>query len=194
MLLLSTKALSAADVAYTVEITDMLGTPITAAKAGDLFQAYVFVHDLRGVGASGGVWAAYVDLTYDLDYVDWVAGSISWGPQFPNMRAGIIDEPNRPVDEVGGFGGFSPPGCDPAQLLFTVTGQVHDPVPGGVVLFSLNQADASPAHDTLVFGSNDPITAMSFGEDSLVVREPVSLALLGVGAIVVALRRRARIG
>ena len=175
-----------ADVAYTVEITDVADADIVQAAPGDQFKAWVYVQDLRGLGATGGVFTGYADLTYDLDYVDW--SSIVVDPFFGNAQSGTIVEANRLVDEAGGMDGFTPPG-DSRQLLFTVTGQVHNSCPYGVVTFSLSEAGISPTHDTLVFGSNDAVTDMTFGQDTLIVPEPASLSLLALGGLV-ALRRR----
>ncbi len=185
----------AQDVEYALRLTDLGGAELPQDMHGNYvglpgvrYNAEVWVDDLRSVGASGGVYAGYIDLVYDKDLVDWIGGSIVYDPDDPGFKNGLsgtVDEPNRLLDELGAFqSSFTPPGADPAQYLCRVTFEVKAGLTElDTVLFSLDAADLSPAHDTLVYGSNDPVSAISFGSAPLVVPEPGSMLLLGVASL-----------
>ena len=160
-------------VAYRVVLTNMGGVELATDGSGNYivspgqdFLAEVWVGDLRDVGSAGGVFAAYLDLVYDVDEMDYVPGTLVVDSFFANAQSGTIDESGQRVDEVGGFDGFTAPGAYPAQLLFTVQGQVHSDAPDStVVTIGADPADVLPAHDTLLFGLNDfvPVSEISFG-------------------------------
>ncbi len=127
----------------------------------------------------------------------------SWGtlhrPAFEPLEPrlllnGTINDPAQLVDECGGFGGFTPTG-DARQSVFTVTVQAHNPVASlTVVTFSLNGADSSPAHDTLVFGNNFSIMDLGFGSGAVtVVPEPATLSFFGIGAFFACRRKRKKV-
>lgn len=124
------------------------------ALAGTTIQAQVYVDDLRNVGAAGGVQAAFADLVYDTDLIDWVANSLTIGAGFTASSSGTILEAQQRVDEAGGLSTSpTPTGADPKRLLFRVNGQMKSNVaPGSTTNLSLDRAGDLPAHDTFVFG------------------------------------------
>ena len=207
MVFFSAGVLQGAIVEYTVVVTDMSSVELAKDGSGNYivspgqnFLAEVWVDDLRAdVGAAGGVFAAYADLVYDVDEMDWViTGPASPEPQativvdsfFANAQSGTINEPSQLVDEAGGFDGFTAPGADPARLLFTVQGVVHnDATFDSIITIQTESADVSPTHDTLVFGSNDAVQDIAYGSATL-VPEPMTLSLLAMAGIAALCRRR----
>ncbi len=142
--------------------------------AGTGFQARVFVDDLRNVGAAGGVMAAFADLAYDNDLVDWVAGSLTIGPDFANSTSGAILEAQQLVDEAGGHSTSAvPTGADPKRLLFSVNGLMKsNAAPGSRMNLSLDRAGVQPDHDTLVFGLTGVVPATFQSVEVLVPQFP----------------------
>jgi subtilisin-like proprotein convertase family protein len=124
------------------------------ALAGTTVQAQVYVDDLRVVGAAGGVQAAFADLAYDTDLIDWVANSLTIAADFATSSSGTILEGQQLIDEAGGVSTSAvPTGADPKRLLFTVSGQMKSNAPPGSTMhLTLNRADDVPAHETFVFG------------------------------------------
>jgi len=204
VLVLASQVQGAIKAGFTVQIVDTADNPIAQVVAGQQFKAKVYVQDLRGLGATGGVFSAFADLTYDLDYMDWVVtGSPTPAPQptiqvapfFANFLSGTIDEPNRLVDEAGGMGGFTPPG-DAMQLLFTITGEVplSNTGPLTAVTFAANPAEGATL-DLSLYGLGtalDRINEATYGTAQLMVPtpEPGTLGLLAFGVLMGLSRRR----
>jgi hypothetical protein len=130
--------------------------------------AEVYVEDNRTIGPAG-VRQAFADLAYDNDLIDFDPASLEYGPTFTSGRAGTVDEANQLIDEAGGMATVAP--ATPArQLLFRVHGVIKtDALAEQILTLSLNQADASPAHDTLLFNNNQPINA-SYESETIVVK------------------------
>src|SRR5262245_60925722 len=76
-----------ATVQYKLETTDLLGNPIASVVPGGDFLLRAFVQDLRPLGATRGVFAAYTDVTYDATKAS-VNGGISYGASYPNGQSG----------------------------------------------------------------------------------------------------------
>ncbi len=131
------------------------------------FTAEVYVDDQRTVNAAG-VRQAFADLVYDNDLIDWNVGSLSFGASYSSGQTGAIDEPNQLVDEAGGIAPVQTGGT--RQLLFRVNGTVKSAaLRDQTFILSLNPADASPAHDTLLFGAAQPVVA-SYDSETVVVQ------------------------
>jgi hypothetical protein len=130
--------------------------------------AEVYVDDNRTTGAAG-VRQAFADLVYDNDLIDFDPATLEIGPAFTSGRAGTVDETNQMVDEAGGVAPTAP-GNGNRQLLFRVRGTVKDnALAEQTFSLSLNAADVSPAHDTLLFNSAQPVQA-SYESEPLVVK------------------------
>ena len=166
-------------VSYTIVLTNAAGAELSrdeggrySAAAGAEITAQVFVDDRRAAGAAGGVRAAFADLTYSNDLMDWDVNSLVIAPGFSTSRSGTVDEPNSLVDEAGGVGSVAP-GSDPAQLLFSVRGVISPSAPAGAMFdVDLGPADILPAHQTLVFGSAAPATAAYESETVVILAHP----------------------
>jgi hypothetical protein len=130
--------------------------------------AEVYVDDNRTIGAAG-VRQAFADLAYDNDLIDFDPATLEFGPTFTSGRTGTVDEANQIVDEAGGIAPVQPQSAD-RQLLFRVRGTVKpDALAEQTFNLSLNPADQSPAHDTLLFGATQPVQA-SYEIEPIVVK------------------------
>jgi len=130
-------------------VTDLGGNPITSITQGGDFIVRATVEDLRP--SPQGVFAAYVDVTYDSSK-GAVDGPIAFGSQYPNGREGNASVPSQ-IDEVGAFDGFFPIGGGPKHLFsvpFTATN-------AGALSFNLDPADLLPQHNVLLFGISGAI-------------------------------------
>ena len=158
-------------VSYSITFTDPAGQAITAVRCGQEFKAVVWVDDLRGSGAAGGVRAGYVDLDCDAA-AQWLPGTIVYGPGFDAATAGSVSADGITIDEAGAHRGDQlPPPGDAPQVLFTVTGRVQSSITASAVGFRLGPGDDTPAHDTWLYGSAEglPTAALTFGEGRLAV-------------------------
>ena len=145
---------------------DLLGRYFVSPGLGII--AEVYVDDNRTIGPAG-VRQAFADLVYDNDLIDFDPASLEIAPAFSSNRAGTVDEPNQIVDEAGGVAPTAP-GNGNRQLLFRVRGTVKpEALPEQTFTLSLNPADASPAHDTLLFNNAQPVQA-SYESEPLVVK------------------------
>ena len=139
-------------VSIRLETTDLEGNVITTANVGDEFQLRAYVRDLQG-DSTGGVFAAFLDVTYDSALASPVDDEIEHAPLFQNGVSGDISVAGE-FDEIGGFSNsLSPLGTD-EQLLFTVTLNADS---AGDLVFSSNPADNQPANDVLIFNSNNAV-------------------------------------
>jgi hypothetical protein len=139
------------------------------ALAGTSFQAQVYVEDARSVGASGGVQAAFADLSRDLSSVTWMPGSLAINVKFATSRSGSINTVQEMVDEAGGVRASTPVvGAGIGELLFTVTGTVSQSTPPGTIINFTTSAATGAGHTTTVFGSSTPVAA-TYGTAQLIV-------------------------
>ncbi len=113
------------EVAFRLEVTDLAGKPITQTIPGSDFFLLVWVRDQREFASPAGVYAAYLDVTYDDDLLAVLASDnargfdIEYGTAFENGHKGSADTPGL-IDEVGAFQtGFAPLGPG-EHLLFWV--------------------------------------------------------------------------
>ncbi len=128
--------------------------------------AEVYVDDQRTVNAAG-IRQAFADLVYDNDLIDW-SGTLSFGPSYGTGQTGTIDEANQLVDEAGAIAPVQTGGA--RQLLFRVAGTVKGTAQRDQTFtLSLDSADDSPAHDTLLFNSASPVVA-SYDSETIVVQ------------------------
>lgn len=141
------------------------------ALAGTTIQARVYVNDLRSVGAAGGVFSAFADLTRDNAGITW--GSLVISANFPSAQSGVIDGVNQIVDEAGGLAGLTPTGAGTPRLLFTVNGALAQALtPGTVINVTPDAADQILAHPTTIYGSSDPVSASYVGAKMIIPIHP----------------------
>lgn len=134
-------------VVIRLETTDLLGNPIDTALVGDDFLLRAFVEDPNAT-ASGGVFAAYFDVTYESTFAS-VDGAITYGASYPFVQSGSTATPGE-IDEVGASISGAPLG--PGEFLlfsipFTATTE-------GTVHFASNVADVLPIHKILLSGGS----------------------------------------
>lgn len=142
-----------------LETTDLEGSPISSALEGREFLLRGFVEDLRQ--RPTGVFAAYVDVTYEQDLVlPADGGDIVYGDHFPNAHAGNTSTPGL-IDEVGAVANLDPLG-DGEYLLFSVPMVATKE---GTVTLAADPADLLPFHHTLLFGHDDIVATehISYG-------------------------------
>lgn len=146
-----------------LEVTDLDGNVITNADVGDEFQVRTYIQDLRDGDEAQGVFAAYLDVTYD-DQLASVTAAPAFGTTYANGRSGDISTDGL-IDEVGAFAGGTPLLSD-EYLLFTVNMRADAE---GTLTFGSNAADVLPVRETLFFGTLDPVTEadIDFGSAQL---------------------------
>ena len=169
------------DVAYKVEIinpiNDVPYSGMAEITEGSEFEVRVSVRDSRvGVAEEeAGVYAAYLDLVYDSEYLEIVPATLRHGQIFTDIQhsdasvAGLLDE-------VGGVQGGISNFVRGSQFmeLFTVDFIATKSTVGRGITLELNQADVHPLHDTVVIS---PPTAISgdhsfFGVANLTIQAP----------------------
>ena len=134
---------------FRLQVADLNGNPIDAIASGKSFQLQVFVEDIRDEAL--GVFAAYLDVTYDVDHVQ-LDGSINYGSSFPNVRLGSTATAGL-IDEAGATAGTDELGAG-EYLLFSIPLVAQT---AGQADFSANPADDLPIHDSLLLGINAPL-------------------------------------
>lgn len=132
-----------------VEIVDVYGAPIDTIEAGTAFTANVYVRDVRE--AAQGVSAAYFDLLYN-SALAGIEADIIYGTGFTGAQSGDTFSVAGLVDEVGATFVGSPDANE--QLLFQVPMIANQ---AGILDFTLEAADVSPAHDCFLFGEADAL-------------------------------------
>ena len=88
-------------VGVRLEVTDLEGNVITTADVGDQFQLNAYVQDLRGEDA-GGVFGAYVDVTYDSALASVGDSEIEYGTTYTNGKDGSTTTAGE-IDEAGHY-------------------------------------------------------------------------------------------
>ncbi|HEY2840405.1 MAG TPA: GEVED domain-containing protein, partial [Pirellulales bacterium] len=142
------------------------------ALAGTTIQARVFANDLRSVGAAGGVFSAFADLTRDNAGITWSSLIVN-SAIFPNAQSGAIDGVNQIVDEAGGLAGLTPTGAGTPELLFSVNGAIAQSLtPGTVVNVTPDAADNMVSHPTTIYGSPSAVSASYTGAKFIIPLDP----------------------
>jgi hypothetical protein len=129
----------------------LTGLPITSPlDVGQEFEVRISVQDARGgiLPADAGLYAAFMDVLYDADFVDVKpsATPITFGDNYQNFKQGVVGVPGV-VNELGAAqGNFTPLGNGVevlASMIFITKAE-------GTATIQLDPADMSPAHDTVV--------------------------------------------
>jgi hypothetical protein len=159
-------------VSYTIKLTNLSGEELSKdsdghyqLRPGESFRAAVYVDDLRDAGDSGGILAAYANLTSSSTIFDWSAGTLTYGPSFTLGQTGTIDADSCAILVGGGTGGETPAGADPAQLLFTVDGTMRSNAAGSAVL---SLSSAGEGYDTQLYGDDQLVEGnLQYGQITL---------------------------
>lgn len=138
-----------------LQATDLDGNALTTVNVGDTFLVSAMVQDLRE--NPEGVFAAFVDLTYDSQLAA-ISGPIRYGERFPNVREGDGTLAGV-VDEVGAVADLDPLGGG-EFLLFSIPFQA---TVIGAVRFETDGADLLPHHESLLSGRTTPVPIASIG-------------------------------
>jgi hypothetical protein len=163
-----------------VEATDLAGNPISEVEVGEEFLLVATVQDLRPQPT--GVFAAYVDILYDSSLVA-VNGPVTHATMYRNGPDGDTSAPGL-IDDAGGFfavqdcQSFPCHGDGDQELLFSVS---FVALASGMVTSDVGEPnDPTPVHDTLVFGSNEPVAVedINFIDDTLLVTAPTPADLV----------------
>ncbi|MFP6577142.1 MAG: Ig-like domain-containing protein, partial [Pirellulaceae bacterium] len=125
---------------------------------GDDFTLRGFVQDLRTTPQ--GVAAGYLDAVIENQLVS-ITGPITFGDLYQNAISGDLSQAGL-VDEVGAMSGLST-GDGDEKVLFSVPVRANL---AGTEVFSSNAADVLPQHDTLLYGSNDPVNTAKIAYQS----------------------------
>ncbi|MCO8121961.1 Ig-like domain-containing protein [Stieleria sp. TO1_6] len=159
-------------------LVDQFGSTITSVQAGQTFGVQVYVEDLRGTLDNTAVFAAYLDMLYDIDAISPAAGvpggrydfDVEFDTDFDAaagvgtaIRDGIIDE----------FGSLLMQGSqivDPDSIIepnlmatvYFVAGNV-----AGTTQVIGSPADSQPFQDTLLLERNDPVPVSQIRYDVL---------------------------
>lgn len=129
---------------FRMETTNVAGEPITSARVGETFQLRVYVQDIRD--EPHGVFAAFLDVTYDSALATADDATLTHGPSYPNFQLGDATTPGI-IDEVGATAGSTELGGDEFLLFqIDVTADAE-----GTLTFTGDPADVLPTHEILFF-------------------------------------------
>ncbi|HEY2838782.1 MAG TPA: Calx-beta domain-containing protein, partial [Pirellulales bacterium] len=164
-----------AQVAFTMQATDLSGNPITQILQGQQFELRTYVQDVRSNPTTPGVFAAYTDVTFDGSLAS-VQNIYHTAAQDPNPNPPVYNYVNQLagdfstsglLDEAGGFAGFVALGPTP-QVVFVAQMTATS---GGTLTFQADPADVQPAHavDTFNPAVAVPTDQISYGSTTLQV-------------------------
>ncbi len=170
-------------VEISLEATNLSGTPITSIPAGASFHLEAIVQDIRNPPAqSGGVFAGYLNVTYDPALVTIApTATITYGPFFtpPLVPSGNLSTPGQ-INDIGTASqSFAAPGNAP-QLLWAIIPATA--TTAGIESF-VPTFDSLPGHDTLIYGDDNAVPAdqiLFVGTSLNVVPEPSTFALAAI--------------
>ncbi len=153
------------DVLIRLTATDLNGNPITAIPQGQQFRIDIFVDDLRDdrstpiLVAAPGVYAAYLDLLYNLQLVSTVPSTTPGGRfdfdvtffnNYNNLRLGDASVPGI-IDDLGAFNtAFAMNQPNPVRMA-SVKFTARSP---GLATFKADPAE-DPLADTVLFDTQD---------------------------------------
>ncbi len=160
---LSIEVGSSALVGFRMEITDRSGTPVSSILVGDEFDVRVYVADVAA--EPHGVFAAFIDLLYDQQYVA-IDGAMTYGAEYPNSRTGDLTTPGV-ADEIGAVAGTVELGGGEYFLLSVPMQAIR----AGTVAFQSDAADILPAHELLRYGGDFDVLEdeVLYGSTSLTI-------------------------
>ena len=146
-------------VQFRLETTDMSGIPVDTVNIGENFMLKTYTQHVNGYASAenAGVFAAYLDITYDADLTS-IAGEIEYDDLYATVTSGDFSTPGL-MDNIGGLGlnfpNFTPIGTD-EKLVFSVPMRADTT---GLVNFVGADSESDLLHPVLVYGSNDTVPA-----------------------------------
>ncbi len=172
------------DVVYSLVATDLNGNPITAIQQGQQFKIDVFTDDFRNDRgapvAAPGVYAAYLDLLYNLQLVTTAtpanpALGLNFDVGFFNSYVNGISGDASIPGIINEFGAFNSTGnnADPGSMNFPDRVRVASITfvanSAGVAKFIPDPADITPTNDTLLFdpGTSVPVPRIRYLSTSI---------------------------
>ena len=152
-------------VTFRLETTNLAGDPVSSVDVGDEFVVRLFTQDTQDTAEFFGVFAAYVDITYDENLAS-VTGALQFDGEFENATSGDTSVAGL-IDEAGAIAGLSPTGQDELEV-FSI--RMRADAAGQLTLAS-NAADNLPNNVVLVFGSDDPVATddILYGSTTLTI-------------------------
>lgn len=144
-------------------VTDVNRVPVSTLHVGDNFLLRGSTRDLRATPE--GVYAMFADLGFDSSKVQ-ITGAIEFNGGYTAGASGTAA--TNLIDEIGAFSNSTVPVNGGLKLVFEVPMKI---LAGGQLTFTTEPADVSPAHDVLLFGSEDvvPPAAVKYGTVSISV-------------------------
>ncbi|MCA9152361.1 MAG: hypothetical protein KDA92_23825 [Planctomycetales bacterium] len=168
---------------------------VPSVALGDTFWLEGLITDTRA--DAGGVFAGYVDVSYDKQLVSVDRESLEYGDEYPNAHTapGLIFATEGILDEIGGMAGIDAP-IDPAAeyLMFRVE-MSADAI--GKVDFISDAADITPRNDIVLRFDTAPLPTDRVSYQGLAVQivpEPTAFVMMSLGVLLFAngLRRSLR--
>lgn len=194
LLFVAPNLLRAETVKFRFEATSLSGEVVDSLFVGDQFfvNAYAEFQAIEApVFRAEGVFAAYLDVTYDAALAQPSSEAVVFGDVFMNGRNADLSTLGV-VNDVGGFGGIDVP-QELENLVFRLSMKANSP---GQFELTGSSANASPVYDVLVHHTTEslPTSEIDFGSLSIRIAdvpEPTSqLLLLSAGFACLAVRRK----
>ena len=135
---------------FRIATTDASGNPISNINVGEEYYIRGFVQDLRDdlADSNRGVFAAYLDITYNKDLTE-DKGTINHLSPYANGESGNLKEGS--IEGVGGYDGLLPVGPSEFEF-FNVLMTATSP---GKAIFTGSPSGLLPGHEILIYGRND---------------------------------------
>ena len=146
-------------------VTDLDGNAITSINTGEEFLLNFHARDMRGLDAEG-VFAAFVDVLFDGDLVEPVAGAeIDYNSGYGTIESGTVGD--GLIDELGAVSSSTSPTGTAQVRIASVRMRA---LQSGQVTFNTEPADGSGS-DFLLFGEDEtiPDSGVGFGSVSLAI-------------------------
>ena len=157
-----------------LEVVDIDGNVVDTVQVGQQFELRTYIQDIRDIDDPTGVFAAYLDLTYDETLVSFEStADITFGDAYPNGKNAITSVAGL-IDEIGAFASGTSLGGE-EQLLFSVAMEADS---AGQASFGTDAADVLPAGEVLFFGLDDLVDPadIEFGSFTLTIQAPEAVS------------------
>lgn len=159
---------------FRLEATDTSGVPVDSVTVGDEFLLKAYAQQVGGFAddpAKGGVFAGYLDISFDASLADVHSEAVEYSPTYSNGTTGDFSTTGL-MDNIGAFASAEPPLVLPVppgpdeQFLFSVGMKA---IAAGELLFVGSESLSYPLHEVLVWTSLEPVPArdIDFGAEDL---------------------------